>query len=157
MESSTQIIESKTLHRVQIFHEFIITSNIAKTSVITCPVCDKEVLTGHASRSGHSSITKLTSCCGIFKTAHFIYAKKFSIKLNNNYNFDSKTYVNNTSSPLFYINCNEKYFHCGKKHNMANNLNVLLCAKYNAKWCYALSKTNKKLSCIENYGNGKQA
>ena len=89
------------------------TSNIVKTPVITCPVCNKEVLAGPASRLGRILISKPTSCCGIFKTAHLIFAQKFSIKLNNNYKFDSETYVNDTSRSLFCMSYNEICFHCG--------------------------------------------
>ena len=44
-----------------------------------------------------------------------------------------------------------------KTHNMANNMDVLLSVKYKATWCYALSKTTKRLLCIENRVNSKQA
>ena len=82
------------------------TSNIAKTPVITCPVYKKEVVAGCVILSGHTLITKSTSCCGLFKTAHFICAEKCSIKLNKDYKFDSKTYKHDTSSPLFCMNYN---------------------------------------------------
>ena len=42
------------------------------------------------------------------------------------------------------------------KHNISNNVDVLLCVQYKDKWCYALNK-KQNLSYIENNGNNKQA
>ena len=98
-----------------------------------------------SSRSGQQTITKVTTCCGLFKTAHFNCAKKNSIKIKKDYDFDPESFVNDTSSPLLCVNCNELCFHCCRKHIMENQVVVLLCVKCKAKWCYSSPKTKKSI------------
>ena len=56
------------------------TSNTIETPITICLVCDKEELAMRSSWSGQKSITKVTTCCGLFKTAHFTCAKGFPKK-----------------------------------------------------------------------------
>ena len=78
-----------------------------------------------SSCSGQQRITKVTTCF-LFKTAHFNCEKGFSMKIKKYYQFDPESYVNDTSSLLLCVNCNELCFYCGKKHIMANQVAVLL-------------------------------
>ena len=98
-----------------------------------------------SSRSGQRTITKVTTCCELFKTAHFNCAKKLSMKIKKYYEFDPESYVNDASSPLLCVNCNKLWFHCGKKHIMANQVVVLVCVKCKAEWCYSSLKTKTKI------------
>ena len=93
----------------------LMTSNTLETPVTICPVCGKEILSMPSSRSGQQTMTQVTTCCGLFKTAHFNCAKNFSINIKKDDEFDPKSYINDTSSPLLCGNCNELCFHCGRK------------------------------------------
>ena len=65
------------------------------------------------------------------------------MKIKKDHEFDPKSYVNDISSPLLRGNCNELCFRCGRKHIMENQVVVILCVKYKAKWCYSSLKTKK--------------
>ena len=90
------------------------TSNTTEIPQTICPVCGKEVLSMRSSRSGQQTITKVTFCCGLFKISHFNCVKNLSMKIKKDCHFDPDAYVNDSSSPLLYGNCDELYFHCGK-------------------------------------------
>ena len=109
------------------------TFKTTETPLTIHPVCVKEVSSMRSSRSDQYTITKVSTRCGLFNTSHFACAKQFSIKIKKDYEFDSESYINYTSSPLLCVNYNEFCFHCDKRHNITNKVDIFLCVKYKAK------------------------